>query len=198
MTEREVAARLEHLMFRHGSEGPAFDTIAARGLNTSKPHHSPCGDALGDQDALLLDFGARFDGYRSDITRMVFINREPEGYRRLVDVTEQALKAIEAVIGPGMTGAEADRIARDVYERNGLEQYTLRGLGHGVGLAIHEWPRVVMNSETVLRPGMICTLEPGVYIPESGGVRIEDLVLITDSGSRVLNRTPWTVTVTSS
>lgn len=198
MTEREAAARLEYHMFRHGSEGPAFDTIAARGSNTSKPHHSPCGDALARPDALLLDFGAKVDGYASDITRMVFIDREPEVYKALREATERALEAVTTAIKPGMTGAEADGIARDVYTGLELEEHTLRGLGHGVGLAIHEWPRLVINSDMVLQPGMICTLEPGVYLPGTAGVRIEDLVLITDSGAEVLNTSPWTVTVTCS
>ncbi len=195
MTERDAAALLEYLMYRHGSEGPAFDTIAARGNNTSRPHHSPCGDVLGRPDALLLDFGAKVCGYASDITRMVFIDREPEGFKALREATERALEAVTTAIKPGMTGAEADGIAREVYAGLGMEENTLRGLGHGVGLAIHEWPRLVLNNDMVLQPGMICTLEPGVYLPGTAGVRIEDMVLITDSGARVLNTSPWTVTV---
>ena len=193
MKEREVAALLEKLMCEQGSEGPAFDTIVARGSNTSKPHHAPGQDKIGVRDAVLLDFGARCEGYRSDITRMIFMSGVPAEYKDILDATEEALRTVEEGLKPGMTGAEADALARDVYIRRNLEQYTLRGLGHGVGLAIHEWPRVVMEDTSTLEPGMICTLEPGVYLSGKAGVRLEDLVLITETGIEVLNTTPWAV-----
>lgn len=195
MTEAEIARRLDALMVEEGAEGPSFDTIAAAGVNSSKPHHSPGADTIGEHDALLLDFGARYEGYCSDITRMVFTGAVPKGFEDLLAATEKALRTVEEELKPGMTGAEADAVARRVYENRSLEQYTLRGLGHGVGLAIHEWPRVVMADDTVLEPGMICTLEPGVYLPGRAGVRIEDLALITETGVEILNTTPWTATL---
>lgn len=196
MTEKAVAARLENLMFQHGSEKPAFETIVACGANSSKPHHTSCGDTIAPIDAVLLDFGAQVGGYKSDITRMIYIGEEPEAFMSISRATEKALRAVESVLKPGMTGVEADSIAREVFISCELEEYTLRGLGHGVGLEIHEWPRVTMNSKIVLSPGMICTLEPGVYIPGKAGVRMENLALITETGAEILNKTPLTITIT--
>jgi len=197
MSEKEVAVRLDYLMYQHGSEKAAFETIVACGKNTSKPHHTPGSDLISPIDAILFDFGAQVGGYKSDITRMLYMEQEPEEFKSIRIATESALNAVESDLRPGMTGEEADTIARDVFRSYGLEEFTLRGLGHGVGLAIHEWPRITMKSDIVLCPGMICTLEPGVYLPGSAGVRLENLALITENGAEILNRTPLTKTIKS-
>ena len=190
MSEREVAVRLDELMYRLGSEKQAFDTIVAVGRNTSKPHHSPGGDRIGPEDAILFDFGAQVGGYKSDISRMAYLGREPEAFIKLRETTEKALETVEQNLKPGMTGKDADTLARGVFDDRNLEEFTLRGLGHGVGLAIHEWPRLTMDSEMVLMPGMVCTVEPGVYLPGTAGVRLENLIHITETGVETLNRSP--------
>jgi Xaa-Pro aminopeptidase len=198
MSEHDIANQLDYLMRKNGSEGSAFNTIVAAGINSSNPHHSPGKSRISENDFILLDFGAQLGGYKSDITRMIFINKIPDEVKSLKAATEEALMETENVLKPGMNGAEADEVARAIFRRENLEHHTLRGLGHGVGLAIHEWPRLVMKSDTILRPGMICTLEPGVYIPNTGGIRMEDMILVTENGIQVLNKTPWSHTVNPS
>ncbi len=191
MTEVELAAELEYLMRRHGSEGPAFPTICAVGPAASKPHARPGNRKLGRRDLLLVDFGATFRGYRCDLTRVVITGRIPPEIRRAyLAVLEAQLAAIDAA-APGVLAATVDAAARDILTRHGYGKAFGHGTGHGLGLETHEAPAVSPRAEkTVLQPGMVITIEPGVYLPEQFGIRIEDDVLITGDGCRVLSRLP--------
>jgi len=190
MTEKEVAIELEYILAKEGSEGPAFGTIVASGLRGSLPHGGPTDKRIDTGDMVVVDCGAIYQGYHSDITRTIWVgepsSRMVEIYKIVLDAQDQALSAIR----PGITGGDIDRAHRLVFEQAGVEKYSLRGLGHGVGLEIHEQPRVVIDSQEVIQPGMIFTVEPGLYLPDLGGVRIEDIVLVTESGCEILTACP--------
>lgn len=192
-TERQVANELEYAMRAMGAGGVAFPSIVAVGSRAALPHYQP-GDVRIDADPLLLvDWGAEGTLYRSDLTRVVLtgkISPEIEKIHRVV-LTAQA-KAI-AAIRPGAKAVEIDRTARAVIERAGFGNYFDHGLGHGFGLDIHESPRLSPSSKAVLQAGMVITVEPGIYLPGVGGVRIEDDVLVTASGHEVLTSVPKTI-----
>lgn len=186
MTEKQVAFKLYCILMECGADGLAFDTIAAAGTHGALPHAVPSDKVLEQGELLTLDFGAVLDGYHSDMTRTVAIG-QPE--QKLIDIYNLVLSAQLqgiAALRSGMTGREADKVARDVFEAAGYGQYFVHSLGHGVGLEIHEQPNLSMRSETVLLPNMIVTVEPGLYIPDLCGVRIEDMCLITDNGYKNL------------
>ncbi|TCJ02468.1 aminopeptidase P family protein [Cytobacillus praedii] len=190
MTEKEVAVELEYLMGKLGHEGPAFGTIVAAGNRAAFPHAIPSSKIINNNEFLLIDYGVKFMGYMSDMTRTIVIGSPNEELKKYYDFVHEALeKSIEAVKS-GMTGHELDAVARNVFKREGVEEYSLRGLGHGVGLQIHENPRVVLDSEEVLEPGMVFTIEPGLYVPGKVGVRVEDIVLVKDGGCEILTGTP--------
>ncbi|MBE4908525.1 aminopeptidase P family protein [Bacillus luteolus] len=190
MTEKEVAVELEYLMGKHGHEGPAFGTIVASDTRAALPHATPSINKIKTDHFLLIDYGVKYMGYMSDMTRTLWIGSPSEELKEYYYLTHDALeKSIEAV-KPGMTGHELDTVARQVFLREGLEGYSLRGLGHGIGLQIHENPRIVLNSNEVLEPGMVFTIEPGLYVPGKVGVRVEDIVLVTESGCEILTNTP--------
>lgn len=190
MTEREIALELEYLLAKEGSEGPAFGTIVASGKRSSLPHGTPSDKAIEIGEMVVIDYGASYKGYMSDITRTLWIGEQD---RRMINIFDIVLKAQEAAIKairPGMSCGDIDKAHREVFIENNLEQYSLRGLGHGVGLEIHEYPRVVMNNDEKIEEGMIFTVEPGIYIPDFGGVRTEDVVLVTSNGCEVLTKCP--------
>lgn len=190
VSEREIAIELEILMRRLGSEAPAFDTIVASGTHSALPHAKPTDRAIQENDLIVIDFGATWKGYRSDITRTIIVGELEPPLQKIFDCVHRALEEAVAGIKPGSTCHEVDKLARDVFLAADLEAYSLRGLGHGVGLDIHEFPRVVMNNPARIEPGMLFTVEPGVYVPNVGGVRIEDMVVVTADGCRVLTRSP--------
>jgi Xaa-Pro aminopeptidase len=188
-TERELAWWLDSLFIELGAEGPAFETIVAAGPNGARPHARPSDAVVESGQAVVIDAGARVDGYCSDCTRTYATGElSPE----LADAYATCLAAqLEglAAVRPGSTGAEADAAARDVIAAAGLGERFGHGLGHGVGLAVHERPTLRPESADVLEPGNVVTVEPGIYLPGAGGVRIEDLVVVTDSGCERLTRT---------
>lgn len=190
MKETEVAAELDYQMRRLGAEGPAFDTIVASGERSAWPHAGASSKALEAGEPVLIDMGARQDGYASDLTRMVALGRAP---RRIAAmhraVLEAQLAALEAV-REGVSCGAVDRAARQVLRRHGLERYFVHSTGHGLGLEIHEPPRLGARERTRLRAGMVVTIEPGVYIPGVGGVRIEDTVVVTPNGAEILTDAP--------
>lgn len=190
VSEREIAVELEILMRKLGSEAPAFATIVASGTNSALPHAKPTERKIQENDLIVIDFGATWLGYRSDITRTIIVGELEPVLQNVYDCVHRALEQAVAGIKPGSTCHEVDKLARDVLVAADLESYSLRGLGHGVGLDIHEFPRVVMDNPARLEPGMLFTVEPGVYVPNVGGVRIEDMVVVTADGCRVLTRTP--------
>lgn len=190
MTELEVAAHLEFSMKKQGAEGLSFDTIAASGPNSAKPHAVPTERKLEAGDFLTMDFGCRWNGYCSDMTRTVVIGKASKQQREIYETVRQAqLTGLEAVCA-GKTGEEIDRAARAVIEGAGYGDCFGHGLGHGVGLEIHEEPRLSRAGQTVLRPDMTVTVEPGIYLKGFGGVRIEDLVAVTPEGCRNLTHSP--------
>ncbi len=184
ITERELALELDWAMLRGGAEAVAFETIAAFGEQAAEPHHSPTDRALRRGDVVKLDFGAVHEGYHSDMTRTVAFGEPPEELRKIYKVVLEAqLAGIEAVRA-GVSGGEADKAARSVIEVAGYGEAFTHSLGHGVGLEIHEGPTLRAASEEVLPEGTVVTVEPGVYVAGVGGVRIEDMVVVTATGCR--------------
>jgi Xaa-Pro aminopeptidase len=186
-TERETARRFEASILELGAEGPAFETIVASGPNAALPHAVPGDRKFEAGDAVVFDCGAVFQGYRSDITRTVLVEPIPDWIREIYQVVHSAQHAALEIIAPHMMTDEVDRTAREVIEAAGYGPYFGHGLGHGLGLATHERPSLSRFNPTTLRPGMVVTVEPGIYLPGKGGVRLEQLVLITIDGARVLN-----------
>ena len=186
VTELETAARLEYFMRSQGAEDKSFDTIVASGLHSAMPHAVPTEKRLEPGELVTLDFGCRYHGYCSDMTRTVVIGRAGERQKELYRIVLEAQQTALFKLRAGMTGAEADRTARSVIEKAGYGAYFGHGLGHSVGLEIHERPALSPRDETVLKPGMIVTVEPGIYVPGVGGVRIEDMVVVTETGCRNL------------
>ncbi len=192
-TEMQVRDELEYQMRVFGAEDRGFPSIVAVGPRAALPHAVPGESLVESSDILLVDWGARCNLYRSDLTRVLVTGRLSPKLERIYRVVLNAqVKAIEA-IRPGVTGQEIDGIARSVIADAGFGRYFGHGLGHGIGLDIHELPRLATTSATVLKPGMVTTVEPGIYIPGWGGVRIEDDVLVTRDGHEVLTSVPKTL-----
>jgi len=189
-TEREIALDLEFFMRKEGAERLAFPTIIASGPNGALPHASPSDRVVSDGDLVTLDFGCVVDGYCSDMTRTVAIGRADEKQREVYFLVLSAQKAGADGVRAGRTGKEVDAAARRIIEEAGYGERFGHGLGHGVGLEVHEAPRLSKLSESVLEPGMVTSVEPGIYISGWGGVRIEDLVVVTDEGCRTLTQSP--------
>ncbi|MCR4839275.1 MAG: aminopeptidase P family protein [Eubacterium sp.] len=190
ITELEVAAELEYSMKKNGAEGLSFDTIVASGLHSSMPHAIPTEKKLEKGDFVTMDFGCIYQGYCSDMTRTVVIGKASEEQRKIHHTVLQAqLKAMEG-LRPGMRCRDVDKIARDYIRDAGYGEYFGHGLGHSVGLYIHESPALNTRDETFLVPGMIETIEPGIYVPGFGGVRIEDMGVVAESGYRSFAHSP--------
>jgi Xaa-Pro aminopeptidase len=189
MTEVDLAAEIEYRMRRLGADGTAFETIVASGERSALPHAHPGERPIHANELLLIDMGARVAGYCSDMTRTHSVGKwAPKARRMYRAVLESQLAAIEAV-KPGVTCSGVDRAARDVLRGYGLEEAFVHSTGHGLGLEIHEGPRVGRKEKTKLVPGMVVTIEPGVYVEGAGGVRIEDTVVVTTSGCDILTPT---------
>lgn len=187
-TELEIAARLEYEMKRRGSTTPAFDSIVAINANAALPHAVPGTRRLKRGCTLLIDWGATYRFYRSDLTRTVFIGSIPPKMREVYTLVLAAqMKAIRA-IRPGVAMCDVDAVARRHIADSGYGEFFNHGLGHGLGLDVHEPPSVRWTSKETFREGMVVTVEPGVYLPGVGGVRIEDDVLVTRNGNRLLTR----------
>jgi len=190
-TERELAAQFEYQFKARGARGASFDTIALFGARSSLPHGQPGDWALEAGDIVLLDFGCRLDGYCSDLTRTYAFGRIPAAwFEEVYELTLTAQRMALEAIRPGMLCKDLDAVARSIISDAGHGDHFGHGLGHGVGIEIHEAPRLNPESQTLLEPGMIVTIEPGIYLPERGGVRIEDLVVVTKDGCENLSGTP--------
>ncbi len=190
-TEVEVAIALDAEMRRLGAEEPAFETIVAAGPNGAEPHHRPSSRPLGGSDLVVVDFGARVDGYCSDMTRTIFVGPGslPQDLRRAFSVVLASQDAGLSAVRDGVRAAEVDRACREVVDGAGWGDLFVHGTGHGVGLDIHEAPSLGIPSQDILRCGQVVTVEPGVYIPGLGGVRTEDTVVVTEAGCEVLTMT---------
>jgi Xaa-Pro aminopeptidase len=190
MTEIEVANLLNRTMLDLGAEKSAFPTIVAAGARSSLPHAIPTRAKICRKSAILFDWGARVDGYNSDLTRLVFIDRISPLFKRLYEVVLGAQQRAIKCIAPGREAGEVDSSARAFLKAHRHNKFFTHGLGHGLGLQVHEAPSLSSRSTQLLKPGMVCTVEPGVYLAGRGGVRIEDDVLVTRTGYRVLTNLP--------
>ena len=189
-TEKQVADQLEHELRLFGATAASFPPIVAAGARAALPHARPGSGRIGDDDLVLIDWGASGRLYKSDLTRVLVTGKISPKLERIYGVVLRAqLKAIDA-IKPGATGEEVDAVARKVIHEAGYGRYFGHGLGHGIGLDIHELPRLAPKMKLPLRAGMIVTVEPGIYVPGWGGVRIEDDVLVTRTGHEVLSSLP--------
>lgn len=188
LTEREMAWEAEVYMRQRGAEKIAFDFIIAGGPNGALPHATTTERALREGEPIVIDMGARVDGYHSDLTRTIYLGEPEAKFQEIYALVRRAQERAIEGIRAGMRGKEADVLARQVIEEAGYGGYFGHGLGHGVGLAVHEEPMGIKTSEEELQPGMILTVEPGIYIPDWGGVRIEDIVVIREEGVEVLSR----------
>lgn len=182
MTERQVAIELEYIMAKNGAEGLAFDTIIASGVNSSKPHAHPTDKPIQVGDAVTMDFGARYHGYCSDMTRTVFVGEPSEEMRKIYNIVLLAQKTGIAGAYNGIAGSELDALCREVIKSNGYGDYFTHSTGHSLGIDIHETPSASSRSTDTLSAGQLITVEPGIYVPGVGGVRIEDLLLFEQDG----------------
>lgn len=191
MRERDAAEELRRLMVLAGAEKPSFDIIFASGPNGAKPHARPGERVVTEGDLVVVDWGAVVDGYCSDCTRTVIVGDPGERQREIWLAVREAQTAAMEGLKPGMEGREVDAIARESLEGSGYAEYFGHGLGHGVGLQVHELPTLGQKSEDTLEPGMVVTIEPGVYIEGWGGVRLEELVLIIEDGIDPITQAPY-------
>lgn len=188
MTEKQIAWDLEVWMRKHGADGIAFPFIVASGPNGAMPHALASDREIQEGESVTVDMGATVRGYNSDITRTFCLGHADAQFNKIYDIVLEAQLATERALKPGMSGKESDAVARGVIAAAGHGERFGHGLGHGVGLAVHEGPGMGAMSTDVLAPGHVGTVEPGIYIPGWGGVRIEDMVLITENGAEVLTR----------
>ncbi|OIN68477.1 Xaa-Pro dipeptidase [Exiguobacterium sp. KRL4] len=189
-TELEVSNELEFFMRKQGATSSSFDTIVASGYRSALPHGVASSKVIQTGELVTLDFGALLNGYVSDITRTVAIGPISPELQKIYDTVLKAQLAGVDGLRPGITGIEADALTRDIIKDAGYGEYFGHSTGHGIGLEVHEGPGLSFRSETKLEPGMIVTVEPGIYVPQVGGCRIEDDVLITASGREILSSSP--------
>ena len=190
ISENALAAEIEYQMRRRGAQKPAFETIVASGPRTAIVHAQPTERRFAMGDAILIDMGVSRDGYTSDMTRTVFLGKPASNMRKIYEAVLKAQLAATDAVRPGVTAGRIDGVARRVLKTEGLEKQFVHSSGHGLGLEIHESPRLGRKDKTPLQAGMVVTIEPGVYIEGFGGVRVEDTVLVTDKGCEVLTPTP--------
>jgi Xaa-Pro aminopeptidase len=189
-SEIELAAEIDYAIKLKGAAGPSFETIVASGERSAWAHARPSPKLLGKNELVVLDQGAILRGYCSDMTRTVFMGRAPENVRKTYKAVLEAQAAAKAAIRPGVTAGAVDRAARRLLRGYGLDRQFTHSTGHGLGLEVHEMPRLGQREKTVLQEGMVLTVEPGVYIEGIGGIRIEDDVLVTASGAEDLTTAP--------
>lgn len=194
-TEVDFALELDFTMRRLGAQGTSFDTIVAGGPNGAMAHHRPGDRRIVEGDLVVLDFGSIVDGYCSDMTRTIMVGDPTPTQQRMLEVVGASQAAGVDVVAPGVSTGEVDRVCRDIIDEAGWGDAFMHSTGHGVGLEIHEQPAVAANTSVRLEAGAVITVEPGVYLPGHGGVRIEDTVVVTDDGCRVLTRAPKTTSV---
>ena len=185
--ERDIAVEIEYMLRKGGADGPAFDFIVASGERSALPHGVASGKTLNDGELVTLDWGAKKWGYHSDNTRTVALGDVDRELAKVYSIVLEANKAAIEFVRPGVTVKQVDDVARGIITKAGYGDFFGHGTGHGVGLDIHEKPTVSWREETVVQPGMVFTIEPGIYLPGRGGVRIEDMVAVTDSGCEVLS-----------
>ncbi len=187
-TEREISWMMEKAMREFGAESLSFDTIVASGPNGAMPHHRAGDRPVQEGEPIVIDMGAKLNGYCSDITRTVCIGQPDEQFRKIYNIVLGAQLTAIATLKPSLNGEEADNLARNVLDEAGYKKYFGHSLGHGIGLAVHEFPRVGPTSPDILEESMVFSVEPGIYLSGWGGVRIEDLVVLEGEGARPLSK----------
>ena len=195
VTEKELELEMEFFMRRQGASGPSFETIVASGARSALPHGVASDKPIGHDEFITFDFGAIYNGYVSDLTRTVFVGTPSDKHREIYNVVLESQLHTLQHLKPGMSGKEADALSRDIITAHGYGDAYGHSAGHGIGLEVHEEPRLSKLSDTVLQPGMVVTVEPGIYLPGFGGVRIEDDVLITEDGIRILTHSSKEFTI---
>ena len=188
MTEMQLAWAMEKEIREAGAQSLSFPTIVASGPNSALPHAIPSDREFKAGEPVLFDWGARLDGYCSDISRTVIIGAPDKTFKKVFTTVHDAQKMATDAIKPGMSSKAVDKIARDHIEKAGFKEYFGHGLGHGTGLAVHEVPKISPLKDIKLEPGMVFTVEPGIYIPGWGGIRLENMVVVRDNGVEVLNQ----------
>jgi Xaa-Pro aminopeptidase len=189
VSENQIAGELELQARRAGAEKMSFDTIVAAGARSALPHGRASAQAVPAEGFIILDYGVILGGYCSDMTRTVHAGPVSKRRRSMYNAVREAQLASIAAVGPGVEAGEVDRAGRELLKKAGLDAFFTHSTGHGVGIEVHEPPRVARGQTQKLLPGMVITIEPGIYIPEEGGVRIEDMVLVTETGHEVLTPT---------
>ena len=187
MTEIEVAALMEFEMRKRGSEGPSFETIVGSGPNSALPHYNAGGRVLESNEFVVLDFGAIYEGYCSDTTRTLCIGEPTDKMKEVYNIVKEAQEIGAKTVKPGIKAKEVDKAVRDHITKKGYGEYFTHRTGHGLGLEVHEEPYISGVGETELKPGMVFSIEPGIYIEGEFGVRIEDIVVVTEDGCESFN-----------
>ncbi len=190
MSERQIASLLKIELLRAGADGMAFSPIVLTGPNSALPHNTPSDRRIRPGDPFIVDFGASVGGYAADLTRTFFVKEPSREWSRIYEVVRAANAAGRAAVRRGVTAESVDRAARKIIEEAGYGEYFIHRTGHGLGLEIHEPPYVIAGNRRLLEPGMVFTVEPGIYLPGQGGVRIEDDILVTANGPEVLTSFP--------
>jgi len=190
LTEKEVEWVILESIYRY-SEGPSFSPIVASGPNSALPHAAPKDRRLQEGEPIIIDMGVKIEGYCSDMTRTAFIGGPGDRFREIYSIVKEAKERAQEVIRAGMTGREADQVARKVIEAHGYGKYFTHALGHGVGLSVHEAPTLSPRNKKGLPAGSVVTVEPGIYLPGEGGVRLEDMVVVQEHGIEPLGTGKW-------
>ena len=188
VTEEEIALAIQNSFSDQGAL-PQF-SIVASGSNSAFPHHQTGSRKLKEGDVIVIDLGGKFEGYASDITRMSSIGSPPKEYALVHQIVEDAVCAALAAAIPGAIAKNVDKAAREVIEKAGFGKYFVHRTGHGLGTEIHEPPFITSSSETILEPGMVFSIEPGIYMPDKFGVRLEEIVILRDDGPEILSKIP--------
>ena len=194
LTEKNLADILEFEIRKQGGEKSSFEIICAAGARASQPHARTTGRKIQDEDAILIDWGACFQFYNSDLTRISFIDRISPKFKKIYQIVLDAQSFAIDSVKPGRKAKDIDYAARNYITKKGFGKHFGHGLGHGIGLAVHEGPTINAKNKEILEEGMVFTIEPGIYIPEWGGIRIEDIVLVTPHGCNVLSHIPKKLT----
>ncbi|HYE81789.1 MAG TPA: Xaa-Pro peptidase family protein [Clostridia bacterium] len=188
LLERDISNKIEELFLEYGGQGLAFDSIVASGPNTSRPHYNKDDRRIEEKDIIILDFGCRYNGFCSDISRTVFVGEPTEEQRKIFDIVVTANTKAEELVKPGVTAGQVDLAARTVIREAGYGHCFLNRTGHGIGMAVHEGPYIKEGNTEVLEPGMTFSVEPGIYIAGRFGMRVENIVLVTENGREILNK----------
>ncbi len=185
--EYDIKSKIKEEAFKLGGDGVAFEPIIASGANSSKPHYNKSDREIKGQDLVLLDLGVIYKGYCSDISRTIFVGEITSRQEEIYNIVKKSTEAAKNILEPGIQAAELDHASRKVISKAGYGDCFLNRLGHGIGMSVHEAPYINGNNDRVLQPGMAFSIEPGIYLPDEFGIRIEDIVLVTKDGFEVLN-----------